>query len=58
MFLALARPNPFFYYACMSVVGRIAAKKRAKVRKNSDMTKYFLKKMQKIFIFLNFVMFG
>ena len=47
MFLALARQNPFFYYACMSVVGRIAAKKRAKVRKNSDMTKYFLKKMQK-----------
>ena len=30
------------------------AKKRAKVLQFSELTKYFLKKMQKIFIFFNF----
>ena len=36
----------------------VHAKKPAKLLLFFDMTKYFLKKMQKIFVFFDFVMFG
>ena len=53
----LSLANPVFYYAYTSVQGRIGAKKRAKVQLFFDMTKFFLKKMQKIFIFFDFGIF-
>ena len=39
-------------------VGTVRTKKLAKLLLFFDMTKYFLKKMQKIFIFFEFAMFG